>query len=211
MFKTIQIGLPKYNSDRMEESRPLNLADTRTSMRYRVDYKLSVSRGSYFYRGSRLISLLLPDIFQARDLTTFKMQAKKWVRLNIPIHPPWCHPNQEHLVQNKVNYPLEECFITKLDKINLILSMCIHIGTNCACTMDFSWTQFVHWQLDTKDHKFDCESLNSMHFPGTFRDKQFSLWLRSMFIHRFTCVFTRFTGTQISGRKEGGFPMKNLK
>ena len=88
MFKTIQTGLPKYNSDRLEESRPLNLADTRTSMRYRVDYKLSVSRGSYFYRGSRLISLLLPDIFQARDLTTFKMQAKKWVRLNIPIHPP---------------------------------------------------------------------------------------------------------------------------
>ena len=88
MFKTIQTGLPKYNSDRMEESRPINLADTRTSMRYRVDYKLSVSRGSYFYRGSRLISLLPPDIFQARDLTTFKVQAKKWVRLNIPIHPP---------------------------------------------------------------------------------------------------------------------------
>ena len=88
MFKTIQSGLPKYNSDRMEESRPLNLADTRTSMRYRVDYNLSVSRGSYFYRGSRLMSLLPPDIFQARDLTTFKVQAKKWVKLNIHIYPP---------------------------------------------------------------------------------------------------------------------------
>ena len=40
MFKTIQTGLPKYNSDRMNESRPLNLADTRGSMRYRGQYEV---------------------------------------------------------------------------------------------------------------------------------------------------------------------------
>ena len=88
MHKTIQSGLPRYNSVKLEESRPHRITDMRATERYRVDYNLSVSRCSYFYRGSRLINLLPENVFQARTLPTFKKRAKGWVQNNIPVLPP---------------------------------------------------------------------------------------------------------------------------
>ena len=88
MYKTIQSGLPRYNSVKLEESRPHRITDMRATERYRVDYNLSVSRCSYFYRGSRLINLLPENVFQAKTLPTFKKRAKAWVQNNIPVLPP---------------------------------------------------------------------------------------------------------------------------
>ena len=53
-----------------------------------VDYKLSLSRGSYFYRGSRLYNQLPDGLIHSINQTVFKKGAKQWVLKNIPILPP---------------------------------------------------------------------------------------------------------------------------
>ena len=53
MYKTIQSDLPVYCHNRLEESKPMSSSlETRSNVMYRVDYRLSVSRCSYFYRGT---------------------------------------------------------------------------------------------------------------------------------------------------------------
>ena len=54
----------------------------------RVDYKLSLSRGSYYYRGSKLYSQVPDQITQITNQTSFKKAAKKWVLMSIPVLPP---------------------------------------------------------------------------------------------------------------------------
>ena len=88
MYKTVQSGLPVYCYNRLEESGPMNYLETRSNVRYRVDFKLSISRCSYFYRGSRLFNLLPRDILEARNIKIFKRKAKVWVKKNIPALPP---------------------------------------------------------------------------------------------------------------------------
>ena len=88
MYKTVQYGLLVYCYNRLDESRPRPYLETRSSVMYRVDYKLSISRCSYFYRGSRLFNLLPRDVLEATNIKTFKKKAKAWVKKNIPVVPP---------------------------------------------------------------------------------------------------------------------------
>ena len=88
MYKTVQSGLPVYCYNRLDESRPRPYLETRSTVMYRVDYKLSISRCSYFYRGSRLFNLLPRDVLEATNIKTFKKKAKAWVKKNIPVLPP---------------------------------------------------------------------------------------------------------------------------
>ena len=89
IYKTIQSGLPVYCHNRLEESRPRSSSlETRSNVMYRVDYRLSVSRCSYFYRGTRLFNQLPLDTQEETNLKTFKKKAKAWVMKNIPVLPP---------------------------------------------------------------------------------------------------------------------------
>ena len=54
----------------------------------RVEYKLSLSRGSFFYRGSRLYNQLPDSLTQSDNQTVFKKGAKQWVLRNISALPP---------------------------------------------------------------------------------------------------------------------------
>ena len=65
-----------------------NPATVRNTGAYRVDYKLSISRGSYYYRGSRLFNKLPDSLQQSANQSTFKKEAKKWIVRNIPVLPP---------------------------------------------------------------------------------------------------------------------------
>ena len=53
-----------------------------------VNYKLSISRGGYYYRGSRLYNLIPASLCQIRNQSLFKKGAKQWVTANIPLLPP---------------------------------------------------------------------------------------------------------------------------
>ena len=53
-----------------------------------VNCKLSISRGGYYYRGSRLYNQLPTSLIQTSNQSTFKKTAKQWVLDNIPFLPP---------------------------------------------------------------------------------------------------------------------------
>ena len=53
-----------------------------------VHRKLSISRGGYYYRGSRLYNLLPASLTQSLTQSAFKKGAKQWVQANIPLLPP---------------------------------------------------------------------------------------------------------------------------
>ena len=53
-----------------------------------VDYTLSMSRGSFLYRGSRLYNQLPRDLVTKNKQPEFRKGAKEWIRRNIPLLPP---------------------------------------------------------------------------------------------------------------------------
>ena len=73
VHKAIQHKKPAYSHSRLQP---------------RVEYKLSLSRGSYFYRGSRLYNKLPDSLTQSNNQTVFKKGAKQWVLRNISALPP---------------------------------------------------------------------------------------------------------------------------
>ena len=54
----------------------------------RTEYKLSISRCGYFYRGSRLYNQIPSSLASTSRQSIFKKAAKQWVRDNVPLHPP---------------------------------------------------------------------------------------------------------------------------
>ena len=52
-----------------------------------VNFNLSLSRGSFFYRAAKLYNALPPDIKRCPTVLTFKKHLRKWVRNNISLVP----------------------------------------------------------------------------------------------------------------------------
>ena len=53
-----------------------------------VHCNLSIARGGYYYRGSRLYNLLPASLIQTSTHSAFRKGAKQWIRANIPLLPP---------------------------------------------------------------------------------------------------------------------------
>ena len=79
VHKSIQKKQPIYNYSRFQPNPPCPP---------RIDYKLSLSRGSFYYRGSKLYNQLPTNLIQQVNQSAFKKGAKKWVSENIPLQPP---------------------------------------------------------------------------------------------------------------------------
>ena len=86
VHKSIQKKQPAYNYSRLQPNSAL--VDVRVQGLPRIDYKLSLSRGSFYYRGSKLYSQLPANLIQQVNQAAFKRGAKKWVSENIPLQPP---------------------------------------------------------------------------------------------------------------------------
>ena len=84
VHKAIQQKKPVYSHSRLQP----DLTPANVQAAARVDYKLSISRGSYFYRGSRLYNQLPDSLIHSTKQTVFKKDAKEWVLMNIPVLPP---------------------------------------------------------------------------------------------------------------------------
>ena len=77
---------PGYHSDRFNYNRDRRV--TRRREELEVNYLLSISRCSFFYRGSKLYNLLPDELTMMEKMSCFKKAAKEWTRENIPILPP---------------------------------------------------------------------------------------------------------------------------
>ena len=70
---------PKYHFDRLFGSSDFPQA--------RVDFKLCLCRGSFFYQGSKLWSALPTSMKNLSDPESFKKKCKQWIKTNIKIKP----------------------------------------------------------------------------------------------------------------------------
>ena len=91
VYKIYTTKLPVYHYNRLfyEENERLNGADTRASeiKSKNIQFDLSLARGSFFYQGSRIWSLLPPHIKKSDKLEKFKPCCRKWILQNIEIRP----------------------------------------------------------------------------------------------------------------------------
>ena len=67
--------------------------DNRRSLRsvanqdIRINFKLSLSRGTFFYRASKIFNALPKDVKESRSVPIFKKALKKWIKHNISVVP----------------------------------------------------------------------------------------------------------------------------
>ena len=85
VFKIRQTRQPEYHYRRL-----FNGSDTDNggvNGRSRVEFGLSLSRGSFFYQGSRLWSALPGNFKLIRNQGRFKKMCKQWIKSNVKIKP----------------------------------------------------------------------------------------------------------------------------
>ena len=87
VYKILRKREPSFHLSRFS-SRNDHHIRTRNQGLLRIDYKLSLSRCSYFYRSCRLYNLLPPDLVNIDKLTIFKRKLKEWVQCNVPVVLP---------------------------------------------------------------------------------------------------------------------------
>ena len=76
--------LPAYHHERLFEE---DLQVNRRGQEKRVEFKLSLARGSFFYQGSKLWSAIPQEMKSEQSLQSFKNKSKQWVRANVKIRP----------------------------------------------------------------------------------------------------------------------------
>ena len=87
IHKVLNREQPSYHLSRFLSSQKEQYISTRSRETPRIDYKLSISRCSFFYRSSVLYSCLPTDLVKVETLEIFKRRLKEWVRRNISIAP----------------------------------------------------------------------------------------------------------------------------
>ena len=88
VFKTREAKLPEYHYRRLFEENETTV-NVRSSdfPQSRVDFRLALSRGSFFYQGCRLWSALPGNLKLLTNPDSFKKKCKEWVKLNVKIKP----------------------------------------------------------------------------------------------------------------------------
>ena len=88
VHRSISSQEPKYSYSSFQH-RPNQLENAHHHQNCNpVSYKLSISRCSYYYRGSRLYNEIPASLAQSAKMSSFKSGAKKWVMDRIPLQPP---------------------------------------------------------------------------------------------------------------------------
>ena len=85
VYKAIHFKQPSYHYLRLVSAN--DARETRNKSATRIEYNLSISRCSFFFRASRLYDLLPLDLRRITSLTKFKRSVKKWTRQHIPLLP----------------------------------------------------------------------------------------------------------------------------
>ena len=88
VHKVLQSQEPAYNLSRLQPNQDQDEPARLQSNCKRTEYKLSISRGGFYYRSSRLYNQLPDSLVRNAKTTIFKKNAKQWVRENIPLLPP---------------------------------------------------------------------------------------------------------------------------
>ena len=91
VFKAVTNEEPKYLFNRLKLRKP---AEEGTIFPHRVlntiqaNYRMSLSRSGFIFRGSKLWNLLPSGLRTEKCPKKFKMKSKSWILENVPIKPP---------------------------------------------------------------------------------------------------------------------------
>ena len=87
VHKSLKTCEPSYNylsfNSNQDDAENRNYTNCRN-----INYKLSISRCGFYYRGSRLYNQLPASLINNEKQSIFKKKAKQWVKDNIPLLPP---------------------------------------------------------------------------------------------------------------------------
>ena len=75
------------NSNEQLEAGHLGPLRSQTNENISINFNLSLSRGSFFFRAARLYNAIPPDIKRCPTVQSFKKHLRKWVRHNIAFVP----------------------------------------------------------------------------------------------------------------------------
>ena len=85
--KVLLTSSPEYHSSRLS-GRRLQQVNNRGRSAVHIDYRLSLSRGSFFYRCTRIYAKLPIEMRLETNMKTFRRKLKLWVFENVPLMPP---------------------------------------------------------------------------------------------------------------------------
>ena len=87
VYKIKETQQPKYHYTRLFNSRPSTSTRTAQNQDIRIDFHLSLSRGSFFFQSSRVWNSIPQHLKYSTNLETFKKETKTWTKMNITVRP----------------------------------------------------------------------------------------------------------------------------
>ena len=84
VFKILRNKKPTYLSERLDQS---NNRQSRNAQNITTKGDLTVTRGGFMYRGSKIFNMLPEEIKLAATYGAFKSKVKKWIKSNISVKP----------------------------------------------------------------------------------------------------------------------------
>ena len=86
--KSMHFQKPEYLAKRFENrTQAQTLPETRQPNTLRIDSKLTLTRGGYFYRCAKLYNMLPDHLRSPQEPQTFRTKVKEWIKENIPVKP----------------------------------------------------------------------------------------------------------------------------
>jgi hypothetical protein len=87
VHKVLKNQVPVYSHSRLRHTEDQDQPGRLQTNCRRVEFKLSITRGSFYYRGSQLYNQLPVSLSRTSSTTVFKKNAKQWIKENIPLLP----------------------------------------------------------------------------------------------------------------------------
>ena len=89
VFKVVTTREPVYLAKRfgLEEVGQPGARARRRQHHIRIEFKLSIARSGFVYRGSQLWNMIPVEIKTAMSLKVFKKKIKPWIKENVGIYP----------------------------------------------------------------------------------------------------------------------------
>ena len=87
VHKIVKSGQPKYIANKLKPKSSIISLRGNEGLVKIPNYKLSISREGFIFRGGTLYNLLGETLRAEENIVIFKRKLKEWVQENIPIKP----------------------------------------------------------------------------------------------------------------------------
>ena len=85
VFKILESHKPTYLYNRFHKITKNNERTRRNSLNLNIEADLTLTRGGFLYRGSKLYNMLPSELKSISKYQLFKLKVKAWIKLNVSI------------------------------------------------------------------------------------------------------------------------------